>query len=229
MSETVTGIVMIGVPILFNVGFAMLAQRFDYPDILRQPSDEVLRRFRQGGSALVLIWWAFALSAVLFAPLAVLLGGQMAGADGDLIALSVVLGVLASVVQFLGLIRWPFLVPYLARVAAESEPGSARSEAVDVVFQTFNRYLGVAVGEHLGYGLTGAWSVITGVALIQASSVPGWLGVIGVLIGPLFLVSAAEFLGPFEPSGWNLAGALTPIAYILWSLWLVAVGVALLV
>jgi hypothetical protein len=228
MSETLTGIVLIGVPILFNVAFAMLAQRFDYPDILRRPADEVLRRFREGGSALVLVWWAFALSAVLFAPLAVLLGGQMAGADGNLIALSVVLGVLASVVQFLGLIRWPFLVPYLARAAAAAKGGSARAEAVEVVFQSFNRYLGVAVGEHLGYSLTGAWSVITGIALTQATSVPGWLGVIGVLIGPLFLISASEFLGPYEPSGWKLAGALTPIAYVLWSLWLVAVGLALL-
>ena len=229
MSASVTGIVMIGVPVLFNVGFALLAQRFDYPDILRRPTHEVLGRFREGGSALLLVWWAFAMSAVPFAPLAVLLGGQIGGADGTLIALSVVLGVLASAVQFLGLIRWPFLVPYLARVAEQSEPSSARGEAVDVVFQSLHRYLGVAVGEHLGYLLTGAWSVISGAALIQATFVPGWLGVIGVLIGPLFLISAAEFLGPFEPSGWKLAGQLTPIAYILWSLWLVAVGVALLI
>jgi hypothetical protein len=38
----------------------------------------------------------------------------------------------------------------------------------------------------------------------------------------------AGFLGRFEPTGWKLAGPLTPIAYVLWSLWLVAVGVALL-
>ena len=68
MSETVTGVALIGVPILFNVGFALLAQRFDYPDILRQPTHEVLRRFREGGSSLVLIWWLFAFSAVLFCP-----------------------------------------------------------------------------------------------------------------------------------------------------------------
>ena len=44
-------------------------------------------------------------------------------------------GRLAAAVQFLGLIRWPFLVPFLA----EQED----SEAVDLVFQAFNRYLGV--------------------------------------------------------------------------------------
>jgi len=48
-----------------------------------------------------------------------------------------------------------------------------------------------------------------------------------VIIGPPFLVCALEFLGRFEPAGWKLAGQITPIAYIAWSLWLVALGVAL--
>lgn len=229
MSEAVTGAVLIAVPILFNVGFTLLAQRFEYPDVLRQPSHEVLLRFRQGGSSLLLIWWGFALSAVLFAPLAVLLAGELGDADPTVVALSLVVGILASVVQFLGLIRWPFLVPYLAREAESAAPDSARGEAVDVVFQSLNRYLGVAVGEHLGYLLTGAWSILTGVALIQTDAVPGWLGAIGVVVGPLFVLSSVEFLGRFEPSGWRLAGQLTPVAYILWSLWLVAIGVAFLV
>jgi hypothetical protein len=228
VSETATGAVLIAVPILFNVWFTLLAMRFDYPDVLREPSHEVLRRFREGGASLLLIWWMFALSAVLFAPLVVLLAGELGDADRTIVALSVLLGVLASVVQFLGLIRWPFLVPYLARVAGDAGPGSAQGEAVDIVFQAFNRYLGVAVGEYLGYTLTGAWSILTGVALIQSEAVPGWLGVIGVVLGPLFLLSSFEFLGRFEPSGWKLAGRLTPIAYVLWSLWLVALGVAFL-
>lgn len=228
MSRTVAGGFLIGVPILFNVGFTLLAQRFDYPDVLRQPTHEALERFRAGGSSLLVIWWVFALSAVLFAPLVVLLAGEFGDADGAVVALSVVVGVLAALVQFLGLIRWPFLVPYLAREAQDAEPASARGEAVDVVFQSFNRYLGVAVGEHLGYTLTGAWSILAGVALLESDAVPGWLGVIGVVIGPLFLVSAVEFIGRFEPAGWKLAGQLTPIAYIAWSLWLIALGVALL-
>ena len=229
MSEAVTGATLIAVPVLFNAGFILLAQRFDYPDVLRRPTSEVLERFRQGGPNLLLLWLVFALSAVLFAPLAVLLAGELGDADPTLVALSLVLGVLASVVQFLGLIRWPFLVPYLAREAEGAPPGSAREESIDVVFQAFNRYLGVAVGEYLGYALTGAWSILTGAALIQSEAVPDWLGVIGVAIGPLFLLSSFEFVGRFEPSGWKLAGQLTPIAYVLWSLWLVALGVAFVV
>ena len=51
---TLAGLLLIGVPLAFNASFALLAARFDYPDILRRPTDEVLERFRQGGTGLVL-------------------------------------------------------------------------------------------------------------------------------------------------------------------------------
>jgi hypothetical protein len=226
-SSTAAAILLVAVPVAFNIVFGLLAARFDYPDILRRPTDEVLGRFRQGGSELVLLWWAFALSAVLLAPLVVLLSHSLDGADSTLLAVGATVGVLAAIVQFFGLIRWPFLVPYLARVAAEPDASPARREAVDVVFQSFNRYLGVAVGEHLGYGLTGAWSVLAGAAITQSTVAPSWVGVIGILVGGLLMLCSLEFVGRFEPTGWKLAEKLTPIAYIGWSLWLVATGIAL--
>jgi hypothetical protein len=161
---TLAGLLLVGLPVAFNGAFGLLRARFDYPDILRRPTSEVLARFREGGTSLVLIWWAFAMSALLLAPLVVLLAAASDGADGTLLAVGATVGVLASVVQFLGLIRWPFLVPYLARVDAEPGATEARRESVDVVFQSLNRYLGVAVGEHLGFALTGAWSILAGAA-----------------------------------------------------------------
>ncbi|MDI3212185.1 DUF4386 family protein [Arthrobacter sp. AL12] len=230
MSATVTAaVLLIALPVAFNSAFAVLAATFDYPDILRRPTAEVLDRFRKGASWLVLLWWAFALTAALLAPLAVLLAASLDGADPVLLDAGVTVGVLAAGVQFLGLIRWPFLVPYLAR--ADAEPGAtpARREAIDVVFQSFNRYLGVAVGEHLGFLFTGAWSILAGAAMTQGMAVPGWLGMAGIAVGAVLVLCSLEFVGPFEPHGWKLAGALTPVAYVIWSLWLVATGVALLV
>jgi hypothetical protein len=188
----------------------------------------VLARFREGGTALVLLWWAFALTALVFAPVAVLFSQAVSDADGTLLAVATTLGVLAGTVQFLGLFRWPFLVPYLARIDAEPDASPARREAVDVVFQSFNRYLGVAVGEHLGYALTGAWSLLMGVALIQTAAVPAWLGVAGIVVGVVLKLCSLEFVGPFERDGWTLAGAVVPFAYIAWSLWLIATGIALI-
>jgi hypothetical protein len=227
-TATTAGVLLVILPMAFNGAFAGLAARFDYPDILRRPTDEVLARFLAGGSGLVMLWWAFALTAVALAPTAVLLSESLDGADNSLRALGTTAGVLAALVQFLGLIRWPFLVPYLARVVAEPEATPARREAIDVVFQAFNRYLGVAVGEHLGYLLTGGWSVLVGAALIQSTVAPAWLGVVGIVIGALLALCSLEFVGRFEPTGWKLAATLTPITYIAWSLWLVATGVALL-
>jgi hypothetical protein len=221
----VAGALLIGLPLAFNLCFFLLARSFDYPDILRRPTSEVLARFRAGGARLLLLWWAFALTAVLLVPLAVLLAAALFDANRAVVVVAATTGVLAGVVQFLGLIRWPFLVPYLARADADASP--ARREAIEIVFQSFNRYLGVAVGEHLGYLFTGGWSVLSGVALIQATNTPGWLGVAGIVVGGLLMMCSLEFVGAFELEGWKLAATLTPIAYVAWSIWLVAVGVAL--
>jgi hypothetical protein len=227
-ATTIAGLLLIAVPLAFNAAFALLAARFDYPDVLRRPTPDVLAAFRAGGTSLVLLWWAFALTAVLLVPVVVLLSSAVSDADAALLDVATTVGVLAALVQFLGLVRWPFLVPYLARTDAEPDASPARREAVDIVFQSFNRYLGVAVGEHLGYGLTGAWTALAGVALTQTSAVPGWLGVVGIVIGPVLMVCSLEFVGRHEPTGWKLAERLTPVTYIAWSLWLVATGVALL-
>ena len=209
------GVFLIGVPLAFNGAFAALAARFDYPDVLRHPTREVLAKFRAGGTSLQLLWWGFAMTAVLLAPLVVLFAGALPDADPALLSVATTLGVLAAAVQFLGLVRWPFLVPFLA----EQED----SEAVDLVFQAFNRYLGVAVGEHLGYLLTGAWTTLAGIALLTEST---GLGVLGIVIGPALMVCSLEFVG--RSSGWTVAEKLTPPAYVAWSLWLIATGVVLL-
>jgi hypothetical protein len=225
---TIAGLVLIAVPLAFNAAFTLLAARFDYPDILRQPTTDVLAKFHAGGTPLVLTWWAFALTALLMVPLVVLPSRAIDDADPTLLAFATTVGVLAALVQFLGLVRWPFLVPYLARASADPDASEARREAVDVVFQSFNRYLGVAVGEHLGYGLTGAWTTLTGIALTQTTAAPGWVGALGIVIGPVLMLCSLEFVGGHEPNGWKLAERLTPVTYVAWSLWLAATGVALL-
>jgi hypothetical protein len=223
-----TGWLLIGLPLAFNAAFAALAVTFSYPDILRKPTDEVLARFRAGGSGLVLLWWGFAMTAVLLAPVAVMLSAVIIDADPILLMVAATVGVLASLVQFLGLIRWPFLVPYLARRSADPDITPARKEAIDVVFQSFNRFLGVAVGEHLGFLLTGAWSILVGIAISQSSNLPTWLGVAGIIVGAVLALCSLEFVGPFEHPGWKVAAALTPITYVVWSLWLITTGVFLL-
>ena len=225
---TVAAVMLLALPVSFNAAFGVLAKTFDYPDILRRPTPEVLARFREGGTKLLLWWWVFALTAATLAPLAVLVARALDDASGTLLIVGATVGALAGLVQLLGLIRWPFLVPYLARVDADPDTSPAQREAVDIVFQSFNRYLGVAVGEHLGYLLTGTWTALVGIAFTQTTVAPGWLGIPGIVIGVVLALCSLEFVGPAEPHGWKLAATLTPITYIAWSLWLVACGIALL-
>ena len=162
-------------------------------------------------------------------PAVVLVSATLAGADPTVLALATAIGLLAALVQFLGLIRWPFAVPHLARLAADPATTPATRDAVEVTFQTLNRYLGVAVGEHLGYLFTGLWTALAGVALIQSDLLHPLFGIVGLLLAPLFVLGSLEFVGPFEPRGWKLAGTLVPFAYIGWSIWLLALGIGLLV
>jgi hypothetical protein len=228
-TQMLTGLLLLVLPLAYNAAFALLGRAFDYPNILRRPTSEILDRFAAGGTRLILLWWGFALTAVLLVPAVVLLSATLGDANSTIRSLATAVGILAALVQLLGLIRWPFAVPYLARIAADPATSPAAQDAIDVTFQTLNRYLGVAVGEHLGYLFTGTWTALLGVALIQSDVLHPLFGVIGLVISPLFLLGSLEFVGSFERAGWKLAGSLIPIAYVGWSIWLLVIGIGLLI
>ena len=170
------------------------------------------------------------LSALAMLPLATLLA-VVVGAPAGLTALAIVLGAAAALVQALGLVRWPYAVPELARryVAAPDGPaGDATRATVEVTFATVHRLLGVGIGEHLGYLLTGLWTLVVGASILATVVLPVWLGVVAIPIGLALLVGTLEFVGPNERDGWPVAGTIVPIAYIAWSVWLIALGIFLI-
>ena len=228
--DQATALVLIAVPVAFNLAFFELGRAFDYPNILRREPDEILRRFAAGGSGLILRWEALLLSALAMLPLVALVPFAL-NAPGPLAAASVVIGAAAALVQALGLVRWPFAVPELARryVAADGPDGAATRQSIVVIFATLHRLLGVGIGEHFGYLLTGLWTLLVAASVLSTAVLPGWLGLVGVLIGLALLIGTLEFVGPNEEHGWPLAGTIVPIAYIAWSIWLVALGIGLLV
>lgn len=227
-AELAAAILLIVVPIAFNAAFLELGRAFDYPNILRKEPDEILRRFSDGGPGLILRWQALLLSALAMLPLVALLAVVLA-APPALTALTIVIGSAAALVQALGLVRWPFAVPELARryVAADGADAAATRKSIEVVFATLHRLLGVGIGEHLGYLLTGAWTLLVAGSVLSTAVLPAWLGIVGIPIGVAMLIGALEFVGPNEERGWTLAGTIVPIAYIAWSIWLIALGIGL--
>jgi len=228
---TLTALLLIALPVAFNAAFFELGRAFDYPAILREPTPVILTRFAAGGSGLIVRWWVLMLAALALLPLAVLVAVVLDAAGQALTLASVIIGAAAALVQVLGLVRWPFVVPDLARrytAAADGPAGDATRATIEVVFATLHRLLGVAIGEHLGYLLTGAWTLFVGLMMLITAVVPGWLGAVGLVIGASLVVGSLEFVGPNEARGWALAEKLVPIAYVAWSLWLVVFGVLLL-
>lgn len=228
-AELATALLLISVPIAFNLALFELGRTFDYPAILREDTDVILRRFHAGGTPLILRWQLLLLSALAMLPMVAMLAAAL-GAELSLTLVTLVIGGAAALVQTLGLVRWPFVVPELARryVAASGSDAGATREAVSLVFAALHRLLGVGIGEHLGYLLTGLWTILAGVSIITTAAMASWVGWLGIPIGAALMAGSAEFVGPNESAGWSVAETIVPIAYIGWSLWLITVGVALL-
>lgn len=221
-TEQFTGFLLVLVPLMFNAVFFLLQRGFDYPDILRRPTGEVLTRFHAGGSRLVALWYSFALATLLFLPVAILIPQVLAPDQLLFVVAATSIGLIAGLVQTLGLIRWPFLVPHLARAYASPNATPSTREAITVVFEAFHRYAGAAVGEHLGYLFTSLWTVLIAVAMTHCPLFPSWLGWVGLI------PAIGIFLGLFEEVGFKAAGAINAVSYILWSIWLIVAGFFLL-
>ncbi|NUT96023.1 MAG: DUF4386 domain-containing protein [Saccharothrix sp.] len=186
MRRLLTAAVPLTAVVAANLAFVLLGSSFDYPDVLTQDPTDVLRRFHADGS----IAWEFALlalGAALLAPASFVLTGNRAVR---------VTGTAAAVVQTLGLLRWPLLVPGLS----PDDPADVRT------FEALNLWLGTVVGETGGYVLTAAWTVLVLKALKpgRVSTVVGGLAAAGILAG---VVGAGEvnFIGYVLWSGWLLA------------------------
>lgn len=103
-------------------------------------------------SGLILRWQALLLSALAMLPLVGLIAVVLEP-PAALGVSSVVVGSAAGLVQALGLARWPFAVPELARryAAADGPNAAATRESLEVTFAAVHRLFGVGIGEHRGY------------------------------------------------------------------------------
>jgi hypothetical protein len=217
-----TGLVLIALPVAFNIVFFMLGRVFEYPDILRKPTSYILQRFTEGGRRLVTLWYLFAMTALLAIPMALLFEGVFVDGFPQLALASAIIGVLSGLVQAMGLLRWPLLVPTLAAQYQAADATSTQRDAVTAVFNGFHQYIGVVVGEHLGYLFTGSWTILISIMMLSTP-------LFGPVIGIFGLVAALGIMaGMLEPAGWKPAGAVNAISYVLWSLWLIISGVILL-
>jgi hypothetical protein len=217
MNRKITAVLLILAAVLANVGFTALGSIFNYPDVLDEPAGKVLASFHDSQGAVSAWFLVLAFAAALLAPIAIGVGRL---STERAMRIAVPVGIAAAVVQVIGLLRWPILVPGYASDAVSGNAGTA-SSARDS-FTTVSDILGTAIGETLGYFLTAAWTVLVVVALGRRYA-GRWFQILGIASAALVLIGV---LSPLDLAGVDAANF---IGYVLWSVWLISFGVVILV
>jgi hypothetical protein len=217
MNPKLTAFLLILAAVLANLGFTALGSIFNYPDVLDEPAGDVLASFRDNQGAVSAWFSVLALSAALLAPIAIGVG-RLSSTRTMRVAVRV--GIAAAAVQVVGLLRWPILVPGYASDAASGDAGVAA--AARDSFRTASDILGTGIGETLGYLLTATWTALVIVALNRRFA-GRWFGVLGAASAVLVLVGV---LSPLDLPGIDTANFF---GYVLWSIWLIAFGVVMVV
>jgi hypothetical protein len=217
MNRKTTAVLLILAAVLANVAFTALGSVFNYPDVLDEPAGKVLASFRDNESSVTAWFSVLALSAALLAPIAIGVGRLAASRT---MRVAVPVGVAAAVVQVVGLMRWPILVPGYASDAASGD-GAIAAAARDS-FTTASDILGTAIGETLGYLLTATWTVLVIVALGRRYA-GRWFQLLGAAAAALVLVGVAS------PLDLPVVDTANFLGYVLWSVWLLALAAAIVV
>jgi len=217
MNRKLTAALLIVAAVATNIAFTALGSVFDYPDILKEPTDAILAAFRAHQGAVTGWFVVLAGSAALFAPIAVGVGRL---SDRRAVRWAVPVGIAAAVVQVVGLARWPLLVPAYAADAASSDPAVAAAGRDS--FETAHRLLGNVIGETFGYTLTAAWTLLV-LAALGRSLGGRWFTALGAVSALLI------FVGVLSPLDLALIDTANFAGYVLWSIWLLAFAALLLV
>ena len=220
------GIFFIVGAILVNIPYTQLIINFDYPDILRLPAAEILTKFQAGGSSLIYTWLAFAWVGLPMLLGAIMLKRILADENAPFLETATTLGVIGFIVQVVGLLRWVFVVPVLARIFTDPTTDSVTKAALPLVFSAVHQYGGVILGEHLGQFLIILWmSMLSGI-LYKSKRFSKWVAYLGWIASAVYILAQTELLATAIPSfpviGWaGLCGSL------LWLVWMIVVGVYL--
>jgi len=136
------------------------------------------------------------------------------------------LGVIGFVVQLIGLLRWVFVVPILARLFTDPGTDPATQASISAVFIAIHQYGGVVLGEHIGQFFTIVWmSLISGV-IYRSKMFSKWVAWLGWFASAVYLLAQTELFATAIPNfpviGWaGLYGSL------LWLVWMLVLGIYL--
>ena len=219
------GLSAIALAIAFNVPYSILAMTYNYPDVLRGSAASALNLFAQGGPSLILTWHAFALIALALMPfgMAVSLTKDRLHNHTGLAIGAAVAGAFAGLTQAMGLWRWVFVIPSLARTHADPTSTPEARAAAERAFEVLNLYGGVAIGEHMGQLLTAVF--VTLLALIQWRETHKVTAVTGFLTALTIVLGTQEGVAIALGQSGEIFSIATILGYLGLTLWLIQTGI----
>lgn len=222
-TEKLIGLLLILGAIGVFIPYTVLTFIFEYPDILRQDTGVILTKFNQGGSRLILTWWAFAILGLPLLIAFILIGQKLEQSFYNARWVTII-GIIGLIVQIIGLLRWTFVVPVLAKnyvTGSEIIQESAKSS-----FQVIHQFGGVILGEHIGQVFTVIWTIMTTSFFVKMNVFSKWVNWLGYISSIIYLTAQAELFAIVIPSFpyWDLAGF---IGSTLWLIWLAIIGIVI--
>lgn len=224
--KKITGILFIAGAVLVNIPYALLISNFHYPDVLREPAGVILAAFAEGGSRLIATWLFFALSGIPLLIATILLGKIWSDRSPALMSLATTFGIIGFVAQFIGLLRWVFVIPALASSYATPGASEAVREAAISSFQTIHQFGGVLLGEYVGQLFTIMWMLLVSIVIIRTGVFKSWSGWFGIVASAIYLLAETELLHTSIPSIPSI-GMAGLIGSVLWLVWMICIGVML--
>jgi len=215
--------ILVHVLVLY-AAFTVLAVVFGFPDVLRRSAAERLDLFQRAASVVRPVYWVLALTGFTQIGMAVFLFQSWRDRGRTLALFGLVFGVVTGVLQTLGFIRWVILIPYLARAMGDPRVAAETREAITLVEGSFNRYAGMAVGEHAANLCLGLWTLSLALMMRRAPLFDRRLGTVGLVLSPAAFVVALEQLE--LGAGW--LDRLVNVAFPAWLVWLVVIAASLL-
>ena len=205
-------------------GFTVLGVAFDFPDILRVPTVDRLGRFVSNQSVVQPTYWLLAMTGLSQIFITGFVYRAFRDRDRATLLFALVFGILCGILQAMGFIRWAILIPYLAGELAASGSVGPVAETIGLLKGSFNRYAGMALGEHLANICLGLWTLLTGLALLREPLADRRLAWGGVALGIVAGLLSLEQLG-IAPT---LFGTVVDLGFPAWAAWLLMLAVSLL-
>lgn len=200
-----TAVLLLIEAFLIFVPLVILGAAIEWPASLGDPASIALPRLIENAPAVRNGYFAYLVYSILFWPVAYLTSRVING-EGPLSPILQIangFAALSTVARTIGIIRWLFPMPILARLYVDPATSEATRVAIEITYVTLNEFAG-SVGELLGVSFFAAiWLALVSIAILRSQTMPNWLGYFG------FFATAALASSIVELWGVDLGGLVT--------------------